>query len=375
MTDCLILGGGVIGLSVAYDLARHGARCRVLERGEPGQEASWAGAGIIPASARVARDHPFDQLAGLSSALHPQWAARLLEETGIDNGYRHCGGIYLARNPEVWHALELAADDWYGRQQPVEKLDSARLHELEPTLGVSFEAAGWPQRVLAGYYLPDEAQIRNPRHLKALQAACRQRAVEIMPQSEVQSFVEQHGRVVGVQTTKTTYFAESILVASGAWTAGLLTQLGVAIRIKPIRGQMVLYRGERPILSHVINDGPRYLVPRDDGRVLVGSTEENVGFVKATTEAGVAGLQKLAGAIAPQVAALPVERTWAGFRPGTADGIPYLGCVPGQPALFVAAGHFRSGLHLSPATGAVMSQLVRGEKPDIDLAPFSLERG
>ena len=375
MHDCLILGGGVIGLSLAYELAGRGMKVRVLDRAQPGQEASWAGAGIIPASKRVERDHPYDQLAGLSAALHPYWAEMLREETLIDNGYRRCGGIYLARDPETWHAVELAADDWYGRVLNVERLEAARLRELEPALGCSFEATGWPHRVLAAYYLPDEAQLRNPRHVRALVAACHKRGVTITPDCEVEQFIVQGERLIGVTTRDETIPGDVVVVAAGAWTRSLLEPLGVTIRVKPIRGQMVLFRGERPLLRQVINDGPRYFVPRDDGRVLVGSTEEDAGFEKETTERGIAGLKKFARDVSPAVADMPIEKTWAGLRPGTGDGLPYLGRVPGLNNAFVAAGHFRSGLHLSPGTAVVMSQLIRGEKTEIDLSPFSLERG
>ena len=375
MHDCLILGGGVIGLSLAYDLAAHGIGARVLDRAQPGQEASWAGAGIIPASKQIERDHPYEQLAGLSAALHPVWAEMLLEETHIDNGYRRCGGIYLARDPETWHAVELAADDWYGRGLSVERLDAGRLRELEPALGCSFEATGWPQRVLAASHVPDEAQVRNPRHVRALLAACQKRGVTISPECAVEQFIVQGERLIGLRTREETLSADVIVVTAGAWTRALLEQVGVSIRVKPIRGQIVLYRGDRPLLQRVINDGPRYFVPRDDGRVLVGSTEEDVGFEKQTTEQGLTGLEKFARDVSATVADLPIEQTWAGLRPGTSDGLPYLGRVPGLKNAFVAAGHFRSGLHLSPGTAVVMSQLIRGEKTEIDLSPFRLERG
>ena len=375
MSDVVILGGGVIGLSLAYDLARHGLRPYVVERGEVGQEASWAGAGIIPASKQVARDQPYDQLAGLSSALHPEWSAQLHEATGIDNGYRPCGGIYLARDPETWHALEMAADDWYGRKLQVNKLDANSLSELEPTLACSLRATGWPQRVLAAYHLPDEAQVRNPWHVKALLRACEQLGVTISLQCEVIGFEVSGGRMTGVRTQQGLISAESFIVCAGAWTRRLLETMGISVRVKPILGQIVLFRGEQVILQRVINDGPRYLVPRDDGRVLVGSTEEDVGFEKRTTESGIDGLKKFCREICPAVADLPIEKTWSGLRPATTDGLPYLGPVPGLSNAFVAAGHYRSGLHLSPGTAVVMSQLIRGEQTLVDLTPFRVGRG
>ncbi len=381
--DCLILGGGVIGLSLAYELAGHGIRARVVDRQELGREASWAGAGIIPAAQFLPGDFPLEQLAGLSCELHPLWAERLREETGIDNGYCPCGGIYLARDPETLHGLELTADDWYGREDRrsggqgetgVERLDGRRLRALAPALGVSFEAAGWPDRVLAAYYHPEEAQLRNPRHVRALITACRQRGVELLPGTEVQTLHIERGRLAGVQTSAGRLSAETVVVTTGAWTGRLLVKVGITARITPVRGQIVLYRCPPGLLTPVVNDGPRYLVPRDDGRVLVGSTEEHAGFVKETTEEGIAGLMRFARELSPAVADCPVERTWAGLRPATDDGLPYLGRLPGLDNAFIAAGHFRSGLHLSTGTAVVMGQLLRGEQPAIDLRPFRCER-
>ena len=143
----------------------------------------------------------------------------------------------------------------------------------------------------------------------------------------------------------------------------------------PIRGQMVLFRAPRRLFSHVLNEGPRYIVPRDDGRVIVGSTEEEVGFDKQTTVTEIQELKDLAQRIVPELGQALVEKTWAGLRPATFDGFPYLGVVPELPNVFVAAGHFRSGLHLSTGTARVISQLMRGESPEIDLSPFRVGRG
>jgi glycine oxidase len=145
--------------------------------------------------------------------------------------------------------------------------------------------------------------------------------------------------------------------------------------IRPIRGQIVLLQTDRATPRHIINDGPRYLVPRGDGRVLVGSTEEDVGFDKRTTADGVAGLLEFARTLLPALGTAQFEHSWAGLRPATADGRPYLGRIPGLENAFVAAGHFRSGLTLSPGTAVVMSQLIRDQTPSIDLAPFRLDRG
>jgi glycine oxidase len=154
-----------------------------------------------------------------------------------------------------------------------------------------------------------------------------------------------------------------------------LGRLGISVGMKPVRGQMVLLGGPRPNLRRIVNDGPRYLVPRGDGRVLVGSTEEDAGFDKRTTAEGVSDLLDFAVRLAPGLKSMQFEQCWAGLRPATLDGLPYLGRLPGLDNAFVAAGHFRSGLQLSPGTAVVMSRLIQGLDTTIDLWPFRVERG
>lgn len=365
--DVLILGGGAIGLALAYELAREGVKVQVLDRATPGRASSWAGAGMIPPppSRPVSA---FQQLAKLSGELHPRWAARLLEETGIDGEYRRTGAIYLATNDaEVkW----LAAETQLWRETGVE-------HE-------PFAPAALPERereaiprtaALATAHVPGEAQLRNPRYVRALLAAAARHGVTIRSGAEPTEFITAGTRVHGVRLVDGELSADRIVLAAGAWTAALAGRLGVSLAVSPVRGQIALLNPGRPVLRHIINCGPRYLVPRVDGRVLVGSTMENVGFDTRTTAEGIGGLLAMCRELAPGLAHAEVERCWAGLRPGTPDGLPYLGQLPGWDNAYVAAGHYRSGLQLSPGTAVVMSQLVRGETPVIPLDEFRADRG
>ena len=363
--DCLIIGGGVIGLSLAYELARHGLRVRLIERGSPGQEASWAGAGILPPAVEHAKD-PYEQLLGLSNRVHTEWAQQLLDETSIDNGYRRCGGVHLAEGPGDAIALDKAVVDFSSRGVRVVKLAASELRQLEPALSLDSSGNGW--------HFPDEAQIRNPRHLKALVAACSKHGVEILSGIEVDDFEVRAGQVDQVLTTAGPMTAGAVCITTGSFSRRLVRRLGVQIAIKPIRGQMALLSCGYPLIKRIINVGKRYLVPRPDGRVLIGSTEEDVGFDRRTNSGAIADLLIFAHRLVPQLADAPLERCWAGLRPATYDGLPYLGEVPGASNVFVAAGHFRSGLQLSTGTAIVMSQLIRQEKPEIDLAPFRVGR-
>jgi len=196
----------------------------------------------------------------------------------------------------------------------------------------------------------------------------------ISAQTAVLDIVVEAGAVIDVRTSAGPLRARQYCITSGAWTAPLLAKLDIMAGIVPIRGQMVLFRCPAPPVRRIINAGSRYLVPRDDGRLLAGSTEEEAGFDKRTTDGAIAELVDFARGLIPALAEAEIERTWAGLRPGSFDGLPYLGPLPGLANAFIAAGHFRSGLFLSPATAVVMAQLLCGEEPEIDLGPFRIGR-
>jgi glycine oxidase len=370
MVDVLIIGGGVIGLSLAWELARRGSHVQLIERGVPGREASWAGAGILPSASR-ASSHPYERLCRLACDLHPRWAAQLRELTGIDTGYRRCGGWYLGRTYGERAALAAWVSLGQREGMPIQRIPLEEMPDHEPGLYLGHGQSG---KVHDVYLDADEAQLRNPRHLQALLAACLQAGVDVLPQVEVQDAVAHNGQIVSLQTTRGAMRAGRYCFTAGAWTGKLLATLGVGVNVLPIRGQMVLFRCAQPPIGRIVNEGSRYLVPRDDGRLLAGSTEEEVGFDKRTTDEGLAALTAFARQLIPALANAEVDRTWAGLRPASLDGLPYMGRLPGRENAFVAAGHFRSGLYLSPAVSIVMSQLLRDEQPQIDLTPLGVLR-
>jgi len=369
MHDCLIIGGGVIGLSLAYELARAGQRVRVVDRIHPGREASWAAAGILPPSSQAADADPLERLAAISLRLHPEWAARLLDETGIDNGLRRCGALYLADDGLLDELAAMARQSRRGGVA-IEELSSEAAARLEPAL----EPAVTAGRLRAGLLVHDELQIRSPWNLQALEAACVRRGVEISADTEVEGFEIVGDRIATARTKQGSIAAERFCVTSGAWSGGLLSKLGVHVAIKPIRGQIVLLRTAKPILRRAVYAGPHYFVPRDDGHLLVGSTLEDVGFDRRVTSEAVRELLDFAIDWIPELRTAEMECCWAGLRPASADGRPYLGRVPGLQNAFAAAGHYRSGLILAPATAVFMAQLIRGQTPEFDLTPFAVER-
>ncbi len=374
-SDCLVIGGGAIGLSIAYELAGRGKHVQVLDQGEVGRGASWAGAGILPPSPTRGAVDPLDQLRGMSHQLHAKWARDLKSLTGIDNGYRRCGGLYLARTAaesatlfaqqELWHEHGIEAELWTG-----EKAISS-----EPALNNLIASSSVGASVKSIWYLPDECQIRNPRHLQALIAACKLRGVEFHERVPINCLEPlSEGQVEAISGDKT-FTARQACICSGAWSRLLLDQMDIPSGIMPIRGQMVLYNTGHSLIRHVINEGHRYLVARDDGRLLAGSCEEEVGFEIQTTAPMLNQLQSWAESILPELKDATIEKTWAGLRPGTFDGMPYIGQVPSFRNLYVASGHYRAGLHLSCGTAVVVADLMQDLPPTIDLSPFRIGRG
>lgn len=374
--DITIVGGGVIGLSLAWELSQHDAKVCVVDRGQLGMEASWAGAGMIPpgpeeshwAAVNGIEATPFEQLAGLSQRLQHEWHERLLELTGIDNEYRCDGAIHLAFTEDEAQVLDKKAERWQQLGIAFQALDASTLADLEPAL------ASHAATFAKAYLLPDEAQLRNPRHLHALIAACQLAGVELRSGVAVHQFEVSKNRLSQAMTNEGPIRAEQFCLAAGSWSGQLAASLGLDLPVRPIRGQIVLLNGPAGLIRRIINVGPRYFVPRRDGRLLVGSTQDEVGFLKENTAAGVGELMQFAQTLTPAVAQLPIETCWSGLRPATADGLPYLGRIPKHVNGWLATGHFRAGLQLSPATAVVMRALMLGQASPVDVTGLGVER-
>lgn len=369
--DVLIVGGGVIGLSLAWELAQHDARVCVVDQGSLANEASWAGAGMIPAGAAPSKwrlASAVEQLEGLSQSLQAEWHKKLLDQTGIDNEYRQCGAVQLAFTENEVESLRSNVARWQTLGINCDELDATTLFDLEPAL-----TASAPQFTSA-YVLPDEAQIRNPRHLRALVEACHSQGVDLRPNTEVTSFETRYARVARVMTEAGPLEAGQICLTTGCWSGKLARELGIELPVRPIRGQIALLEGPPGLLKRNICVGPRYLVPRRDGHVLIGSTQEDAGFEKATTEQALNELREFAAVVAPETADLPLKSSWSGLRPATPDNQPYLGRVPHLDNAWLATGHFRAGLQLSPATAVVMRAMMLEQQSPIDISSLGLER-
>lgn len=364
--DVVILGGGIIGLTIAHFLAKAGQTVAVLDPRELGQEASWAGAGMLPAGNPRKAHTPMGQLRSRGTALFAEYSQELRATTGIDNGYRNCGGLEILRSPDALdrrRQLKAVLDE---RDAGVdhEVLDGPALRGFEPSLAPDLPGA---------LYFPGDAQIRNPWHLRAVTAACVRAGVALFPNHPIQEITRKDERITNITAGGGSFAAGEWVIAAGAWSTHLLAELGQPVALAPVRGQIVLLRS--PLrLKPIIAIKGEYLVPRGDGLILVGSTEEHVGFEKGTTPEAVDHLLAFARRLVPGLAAAAVERTWSGLRPGTPDDRPYLGRVPGWRNVSVAAGHFRAGLQLSIITAVLIKQVLLGEVTSLDLQPFRVDR-
>lgn len=365
----LILGGGVVGLSLAWELAKRGQSVTVVRSDSAElRSASWAGAGILPPVAVKNIDDSYDQLRSLSHKLHHQWANELRALTGIDTGFRKCGGVYLGTSRA--EVATLTANQFWWEDHGIEfrKLEIAELRELEPSLPCKTST-------IAAWLLPDECQLRNPRHLKALEAACHTRGVQFVEATIDRVDNNSQGLATLYGPAGQAYTAENICLCNGAWARMLMQQVELENGIMPIRGQMLLYKCDSPPIRHIVNDGNRYLVARSDGMLLAGSVEEEAGYNCHTTDEAIELIRHWAEATLPILQRTPLVRSWAGLRPGSYDGLPYMGKAPGSNNLYVAAGHFRSGLHMSCGTAVIMADLMLGNTPAIDLTAFRVGRG
>jgi len=361
--DVVVVGGGVIGCSVALRLAQAGADVLVLERGEPGQEASAAAGGILGAQMEAQDPGPMLDLGLASRRMFPALAEELRSDTGIDVRYRPCGVIELALTEDEEHALR-EKQAWH---------EGAGLRaSLVSALQLGRRRFG-PARV--GLWLPDDGQVDSvllttALHLAAIKAGARFRLGALVRRLFLAA-VEP--RVTGVELLDATVEAKAIVICGGAWS-GLVEGVPLPTgSVVPIRGQMVALSPRDIPFTEVVHIRGGYAVPRLDGRILVGSTMENVGFDKSVTAAGLLGLLSTAQQICPQLGEARVVGHWSGLRPGTSDGLPVLGKSYLDGLLF-ATGHFRSGILLAPVTAEIVRDLVKREAPKHELRPFSADR-
>lgn len=363
--DVLIIGGGIMGTASAWELARHGARVTVLERSVPGAEASSAAGGILGAQAEAHHPGPMAELCLASRARYAKFARALSDETKIDVGYRASGVMRVAFERAKVSAL-VKENAWQRtRKLRVEPLTQKNLAALEPELS---------PKLAGGVRFTDDARIEPKALLRALHIAALARGVKFQSGAFVRRVVIEGARAVGVELDGGKVLrASNVVVAAGSWTS-LIDGLGLpAGRVVPARGQILELELPAPVLSNVVFGPGAYLVPRDDGRLLVGSTLEFVGYEKRVTASAVRDLLTHAIALVPALGNAEIRDTWSNFRPYTEDELPLLGATQ-IASLFLSTGHYRNGILLAPISAEIVRAAVLGQRAPVPLAAFRPER-
>ena len=370
--EVLIVGAGIAGLSLADELARRGKTVCVLERHRAGRAASWAAAGILPAVSRTSSEHDdFERLRTLSWNLFSEWTTRLHQDSGIDPEFDQAGGLHIATSRGELVSLRVNVTQWRADGLLVEAIDSlADWNRYEPALVPTVEQG----RIHGGFWVPDESMVRTPQLLEALKQSLRQQKVAILENVEISNWIRHDRAIAKIETNQGAFAAEQYCIAGGAWSAHLGDQVGLDLEVEPWRGQMVMFQAAPGLIRTVINEGPNYLVPRRDGRILAGSTVEEVGFDESNSTEAIHELVDYANSLIPILDQSKVQQTWAGLRPGSGDGKPLIGRSAAFENLYLSTRHFRSGIFLAPATARVLSQLMCGDSPDIKLEMFNPDR-
>jgi len=348
--DVIIIGGGIIGLSLSIALRKRGARVLVVERGEPGREASYAAAGML-VDCSLETPLLLQPLATASAQMYPEFVHELQDESGVDVDLRDDGTI-LFLSPQ-----QLRERHGFAEENSL----PAPLRELEPCLA----DPGQPAIFL-------KERVVDPRALGAAAVkAAKHRGVDVSSGSEVTEILISDRRIGGLRTDKTYYAAPVVVNCAGAWAGSLGPE---QFPTRPVKGQMLsVVGGPRNTPRHVIRSPKVYLVPRSDGRVLIGASVEEAGYDKRTTPTVIEEMHRAALRLMPALSGARILEAWAGLRPGTPDNLPILGATA-TPGYFVAAGHFRDGILLTPVTAHLMAQVVTGVEPDHDIAAFSAAR-
>ena len=361
--DVIIVGGGIIGCALAEELARRGQRVLVLERGRIGQEASAAAAGILSAQMDLTRPGPLFELCRLSRRLYPRWVEHLQRRSRTDLAYHVDGILYLAMTGREERAKARQAHWQRARGLRVERWSRREVLRREPAVDGRFKSA---------FHFPTEAQVDNIAVMRALVSACRHAKVDLREGVEVRRVLIRRRAVRGVETADGPLNAAVVVNCLGSWAA-MGGRFPVELPVVPARGQMLAFAASPRLFRHVVMSERAYVVQRRDGRLLVGSTIEHVGFDKALTLEGIhrilSGLRSMSSAITSST----FLEAWAGFRPATPDALPILGPTPIE-GLYIASGHFRHGILLAPITAKVLAEVILTGRSSLDLAPFLATR-
>ncbi|PYT09921.1 MAG: glycine oxidase ThiO [Acidobacteria bacterium] len=362
--DVIVIGGGVIGCSIAWRLAQAGLKVTVIERGRVGCEASRAAAGMLSPQGGAESGGPFFDLCLQSRAMYRKFGEELTQASGIDIEYKDEGTLFVVVEGEDQEEQTRWAKWQFEAGLPLEYLSADEVLKIEPAV---------TQLVTRGIFLPQEHQVENRRVMDALEVAIKRAGVELIEGCDVTAITTGRGEVTGVLCGSERLPADLVVLAAGTWSSQLLEPLGLNIRIIPALGQMIAVRDHASLIDRVIHSSKVYVVPRRDGRILIGATVEWTGFHKAVTAGAIKYLLSAALELVPSIGQLEIVETWSGLRPDTPDHLPIIG-PGGVDNLLLATGHFRNGILLAPITAGLVAELIsNGSLPD-QLKPFGVER-
>jgi len=362
-SDVIIIGGGIIGLSLAHRLASERLRVVVLDRREPGLEASWAAAGMLSAAPESPDDIALVPLAKRSFALYPDYIRAIEESSSKVTNFRRDGALelFFGSSPEAERDRTVASHRELGLT--TQAVSTADAHSIDPSVSKSAFAAAW---------LPDECSV-EPRALTsaALQAA-KNRGADVRANVEVRKLLIEGSRCVGIESPSEKFTARQIVLAAGCFSSGIEGAARLA-PTQPVRGQMVSLRTARDAPNHVVRSHKGYVVPRGNGRLVAGSTIEHVGFAKNVTAAGISGILAAAIELIPDLGGAAIEETWCGLRPDTPDHLPLIGPTEFE-GLWLATGHYRNGILLAPVTAEILGDWILRGKTESDVEAYSPQR-
>ena len=357
MADILIVGGGLIGMLTAIELHKAGASVQILERSRMGGESSWAGGGILSPLYPWRYPDAVNALAKFGHKVYPQIAQQLWQDGGIDPEYIRSGLMVLDQ-----HEHEKAQAWSLQWQMDLQIVPEPAV--IEPNLNSDYGNALW---------MPQIGQMRNPRLMKSLQATLDAYGIGYKEYTKVDVLEIEQGRVISVVAEGKNYSADKVLVAGGPWSRKIIQNYGDAPQVEPVKGQMVVFKAQPGLLKHIVLSGGRYLIPRKDGRIVVGSTLEHTEFNKTVDDKARLNLSRAALEILPALEKFAVEKQWAGLRPGSPNGIPYVCSHPAIEGLYISTGHFRNGVILGAASARLMADMMLGRPSEIDASPYRFD--
>jgi len=364
--DAIIIGGGVIGCSIAFHLSKLKKKVLLLERQQIGCEASSAAAGMLSVQAELKARDPLFESARLSRDMFPAIASELRELTHIDIELIHNGQLKLAENEEQTKAFKTLADWQRSINEDAIWLEREALLRLEPYLSDHIHGA---------LYFPNEGQVYAPRLTHGFAKAAALLGTQIQEYCDVQNLLISNAEVQGVRTITGNYYSDAVIVATGAWSRPWLPEeLQQPDSFYPVKGEALSLRTHYPLITRTIFTKSCYIVPKRGGELYVGATMTDHTFEKSVSLEGLSTLMNKVKTLLPVISTATIQHFWSGIRSTTQDSLPYLGEHSQTQRLFFATGHYRNGILLSPITGKVMAELITDQPISVDLTPFHLNR-